>query len=126
MAANMVLNVIFVVPLYFYFNIGHVGLALATAASAYINAGLLFLGLWRTKVFRPQPGWSKFGFQLLVANIFMAVCLIYLLTQYDQWQIWNWLQRGMHLAIVCVSGLLVYVVTLPLLGCRMKDFRMKH
>ena len=35
MVANMVMNLLFVLPLLWYFNIGHVGLALATSCSAW-------------------------------------------------------------------------------------------
>ena len=33
--SNMVLNLLFVVPLHFYWQVGHVGLALATSVSAF-------------------------------------------------------------------------------------------
>ena len=42
MVSNMVLNLLFVVPLHHYWQIGHVGLAAATSVSAFLNAGLLF------------------------------------------------------------------------------------
>ena len=45
MVSNMVLNVVFVFPLMWYYDMGHVGLALATSASAWINAALLYLSL---------------------------------------------------------------------------------
>ena len=38
MVANMVLNVALVFPLMWWFNLGHVGLALATAIAAWANA----------------------------------------------------------------------------------------
>ena len=41
MVANMVLNVAFVFPLMWWLNLGHVGLALATSVSAWLNALLL-------------------------------------------------------------------------------------
>lgn len=52
MASNMVLNLLFVLPLYFIWNIGHVGLALATSASAFLNMGLLWHGLVKKGVYR--------------------------------------------------------------------------
>ena len=39
MVSNMALNVAFVFPLMTMFNMGHVGLALATSVTAWLNAG---------------------------------------------------------------------------------------
>ena len=50
MVANMIMNLIFVVPLHFYLGLGHVGLALATSLAAFVNAGLLYRGLRREGV----------------------------------------------------------------------------
>ena len=48
MVANMVMNLCFTLPLMHFWNIGHVGLALATSLAAMLNAGLLFRGLLRS------------------------------------------------------------------------------
>src|SRR5690606_12674481 len=53
MVANMILNIAFVLPL-LRLELGHMGLALATSASAFLNAGMLFWGLRRTGVFRAR------------------------------------------------------------------------
>ena len=45
MVSNMVLNLILVLILHHYWQLGHVGLALATSLSAVLNAVLLFRGL---------------------------------------------------------------------------------
>ena len=60
MVSNMGLNVLFVLPLMHFWQIGHVGLALATSCSAFLNAGLLFLGLYKAKVYQPEKGWFIF------------------------------------------------------------------
>src|SRR5690606_30904756 len=49
--ANIGMKLLLVAPLYFYFAIGHVGLALATAFAAYVNAYLLYRGLRQAKVY---------------------------------------------------------------------------
>lgn len=46
---NMVLNLLLIVPL------AHAGLAPASSISALINAGLLFAGLYRLKVYHLTP-----------------------------------------------------------------------
>ena len=58
MAANMVMNLAFVLPLMYYLGIGHLGLALATSCAAWLNAGLLLRGLLKAHVFAFQPGWA--------------------------------------------------------------------
>ncbi len=52
MVANMVLNLILVWPLQ------HAGLALATSLSAFLNAGMLLIGLHRLGIYSLLPGWS--------------------------------------------------------------------
>ena len=54
MVSNMALNVAFVFPLMTMFNMGHVGLALATSVTAWLNAGLLYRGLRREAVLLQQ------------------------------------------------------------------------
>ena len=48
MVSNMVLNIIFAIPF------GYVGLAIATALSATLNAGLLWFGLYKGGIYQLQ------------------------------------------------------------------------
>jgi len=123
MVSNMVLNLVFVLPLYFIWNIGHVGLALATSASAFINAGLLWRGLLRRNVYRPAAGWRRLLLQLFLANGVMALVLLWALLQFDGWGDWDWLGRSMHLLVICLLGLLSYVGVLLLVGVRPRHLR---
>ncbi len=123
MVANMLMNIALVLPLYFYFNIGHMGLALATSLSAYLNAGLLLRGLWRQKIYRPAPGWRRLALQYMAANLALVAALWWLLQQATGWADWSWSSRSGHLAVICVSGLLVYLLVLALAGVRVRHFR---
>ena len=123
MAANMLLNFMFMYPLYVYFNMGHVGLALATSASAFLNAGLLWSGLRREEVFLPRPGWLKYGLQLLSANLAMVMVVLVLLEYFQDWQQWLWGERSMALAVICVAGAGAYFTVLLMAGIRLKDLR---
>ena len=78
MAANMVMNLAFVLPLLWYFNVGHVGLALATSASAWLNAGLLLRGLLKQGVFTWQPGWGAYILRLFAATSAMTAAVLLL------------------------------------------------
>lgn len=122
MVANMVLNVAFVLPL-MRAELGHMGLALATSASAFLNAGLLFWGLKRIGVFRAQPGWLRFSVGLTVATTAMVTTLLVLLQYWFAWAEWSWLERSSRLAAICVLGAGVYAAALLLCGLRIRDFR---
>jgi putative peptidoglycan lipid II flippase len=123
MIANMLLNFMFMYPLYVYFNMGHVGLALATSVSAFLNAGLLWRGLRREEVFLPRPGWLKYGLQLLLANLAMVMVVLVLLEYFQDWQQWLWDERSMALAVICIAGAGAYFTVLLMAGIRLKDLR---
>jgi putative peptidoglycan lipid II flippase len=122
MAANMVLNLLFVVPLYTLWNIGHVGLALATSLAAYLNAGLLLRGLRQHGILHYQPGWPRFLVRLLVATGVMAATLLLLSPPLELWQQWNWWDRSLQLGLLVIAGLVVYVGSQMIMGTRMSDF----
>ncbi len=122
MVANMVMNLAFVVPLYLFFNIGHVGLALATSLSAWLNAGLLLRGLRRREVLNFQAGWSRFFARLCIATLAMVMVLWWLLPEAQAWQGWPWWQRALELALLVTAGLVAYLVSHALLGTRLADF----
>jgi len=122
LVSNMLFNVIFALALHHYYGVGHVGLALATTLSAYINAGLLFRGLYRRKVYLPAPGWGRFLAQLVVASGLMVGSLLWLLQFIPDWAIWVWWQRAINMVGVCSLGRGVYVVVLYICGLRARQF----
>jgi putative peptidoglycan lipid II flippase len=122
MVANMVMNLAFVVPLYLFLNIGHVGLALATSLAAWLNAGLLLRGLLRIDVLHFQPGWGRFLSRLLLSSGAMVAVLLLLSPAAEAWQQWHWWQRGGRLALLVVAGLFTYLACQALMGARPSDF----
>ncbi|WP_461482070.1 murein biosynthesis integral membrane protein MurJ [Porticoccus sp.] len=123
LVSNMVLNLVFAVPLHLYWGIGHMGLALATAISAMLNAVLLHRGLRRLKIYRPEPGWVRFLLVLVLASGMMALVLVVFLHYMQDWPLWAWWQRVGRLALVCSTGALVYGVCLLLGGLRLSHLR---
>jgi putative peptidoglycan lipid II flippase len=123
MVANMVMNLALVIPLHHFWQIGHVGLALATALAAWLNAGLLWRGLRRSAVYRPRAGWGRAMLRLSVAALAMTGVLLWLNPAMADWQAWNWWQRSLHLAGLCAAGAAVYAAVLLGLGLRLKDLR---
>jgi putative peptidoglycan lipid II flippase len=119
MAANMVLNLLLVMPLMWFWNIGHVGLALATSIAAYLNVILLWRGLLREGVYSFHPGWVAFGLRLLLATTVMAIVVFYLAGDSASWLEWGWQRRVSQIIVVCGGGALAYVITHWLGGTRL-------
>ena len=106
--------------------LGHVGLALATALSAWTQASLLYVGLHRR-------GWIKFDrkvvFVLLRTVIACGVLVLGLtlgMTQTDlssgQWLEMAGSDRAMQVLLTCFVGATGYGLTLLLLGVRPRHF----
>ena len=123
MLTNMVLNVVFVVPLHYYWQVGHAGLALATSLAAMLNAGLLYLGLKRMGAYVRAPGWGRLALQLVVSNGLMAVVLLAALSFWSEWGGWSAPDRAWHLAVVCLAGLGMYLAALFASGLRLRHLR---
>ena len=122
MAANMVLNLVLVIPLHVYWQIGHVGLALATSLAAFLNAGLLFLGLRREGVFQWTPGWRVLLLRLLAASSLMIAVLLWLVPPIEQWLAWLWWERALQLGLLVAAGLAAYLAAQLAMGLRGRDF----
>ena len=128
MVANMFLNLLFVLPLHHYWQVGHVGLALATSISAFLNAGLLFYALRKKAIYAPSRSWLRFMIGLMLAVVAMLVVLILTADQFGAldvsvWQQQNWWQRSSAIGIICGAGFGVYLAILWLSGMRLSDLR---
>ncbi|MDO9597722.1 MAG: murein biosynthesis integral membrane protein MurJ [Azoarcus sp.] len=117
LAATQLMNLAFIVPL------KHAGLALSIGIAACLNAGLLYHGLRRRKVYVPQPGWGGFWLKLIAALVVMGVVLWFGSSADAVWLARGGLERVGWLAGVVVAGALAYFATLFALGFRPRDFR---
>jgi putative peptidoglycan lipid II flippase len=102
---------------------GHAGLALSIALGALINAGLLYVGLVRKRIYRPRPGWLRFALQLTVALGAMLALLWWAVPQVD-WTALRaqpWLRMALTLGLVAGAGAL-YLGVLLALGLRPRHF----
>jgi putative peptidoglycan lipid II flippase len=122
MVANMVMNLVFVIPLYMYWNIGHVGLALATSLAAYLNAVLLLRGLRSKGELQFQPGWRRFLVRLSIASTMMGAVIALLAPDSELWLEWDWWQRSLQLALLVSAGLFTYLLSQLMMGTRIRDF----
>ena len=123
MLVNMVFNLLLVVPFHFYWQIGHVGLALATSLAAFLNAGLLYRGLRKKQHYQPLTGWGLYLVRVLSANIAMLVALLFMLSLFGNWSDISAMSRVVNIGFVCASGLLVYVSVLLSIGFRLRDIK---
>lgn len=123
MVANMVFSLALVVPFHFLFQIGHVGLALATACSAMLNALWLLSGLRRSGIYQPDPGWRRFLMLLVTASCVMGGSLLLCLLFLPEFSQWAWWLRILNLSWLCLAGFAVYGITLHLGGWRLRQLR---
>ena len=120
--SNMVLNLLFVVPLYHFYDIGHVGLALATSCSAALNASLLCMALRRQNAFFPK-GWARFLLQLGFASILMAAVLHMLTNAMQDFHELTLLWRLANVGALIAAGGLTLLAALFIAGFRLADLR---
>lgn len=119
MVANMVMNIAFVVPM---LKLGwpapHAGLALATTLSAFLNAGLLFLGLKKAGVYSPQIGWRKLFFQTILAASLMGGIIFTVSGELSFWTKATGIEKILQLSWIIPLGAVSYFVVLWVTGVR--------
>jgi len=124
MVANMIMNVLFVVPmLKLGWDAPHAGLALATSLSAFINAGLLFLGLKKAGVYSPQAGWVRLLFQTGLAVTVMGVLIYTVSGELSFWINAGATQRITQLSWIIPMGAVSYFAVLWITGVRFSQLR---
>ncbi len=124
LGVNIAFNVLLVLPLAWAgFPAPHVLLAFSTGLAAVVNSSLLFRGLRRAGIYRAAAGWRKFAFQVLAANLAMALVLWWLGGAIRGWlELGPW-ERALRLATCVAGGAAVYFATLWLAGLRHGDLR---
>lgn len=110
--ANLALSLALMIPL------GHAGLALATSLAAWLNAGLLLLGLYREGTYRPAPGWISWLVKGLGASLLLGLVLAYGAGTLDSWLAQNTGARALRLALWMLAGGGIYVAALLAAGLR--------
>jgi len=119
MISNMALNILFVVPMVMLqYEAPHVGLALATSSSGYINALLLYRGLRKAGVYQPLEGWRQMLTKMLIASAAMTVLLLYLTPGLEIWTWLSALERAIYLASIIGTAAIAYFAILWFSGIR--------
>ena len=126
MVSNMVMNIVFVLSLlHWQLAPAHVGLALATTASAYINAWLLFRGLRRDGSFVPAAGWARLWLQIVFAAAVMVMLLLSLSPANASWFAMSPGGRLFQLSWIIALAVGCYFAVLWLTGVRLHHLK-KH
>jgi len=112
MVANMVFNIALAIPF------SYVGLAMATAASAAINAGLLGFTLHKEGVLKAQPGTWRFIIQVIIATAVMVAAIQWFSPATEAWRTTSVIERPWLLAQVIGLGAATYLATLLITGLR--------
>ncbi|AYH42937.1 murein biosynthesis integral membrane protein MurJ [Azoarcus sp. DN11] len=117
LVATQLMNLAFIVPL------RHAGLALSIGLASLLNAALLYRGLRRRGVYRPQPHWGLLALRLLVALVVLGVVLWFGAGDEAWWFSQTATMRLLRLSAVVLGGIAAYFLTLFTLGIRLRDFR---
>lgn len=113
---NILLNLALIKPL------AHAGLALATALSSVLNAGLLWRGLVKKHIFDMPKGWCKLILQMTLALAVMAALMVWLAGDLHHWLIMPFWSRLWRLVAFIVVGFVAYFAVLFISGVRLRDF----
>ena len=120
MIANMVFNVIFVIPY------GYVGLAIATSFSAALNAGWLYVLLVKQGVYQLSKATLLLVVKVIIAALGMVAVVHYLSPAIEDWQTSALMQNIIQLGMLIGAAALTFVIGLFLLRVRMSDIRSQH
>lgn len=121
MIANMGFNILFVILL--GYELGFIGLAMATSCSALLNVILLYQGLHRGGVFRVSQQTLWFVSRVVLATAAMGYAVFYLNIPTEQWLPLGTEYRIFELLKLLAIAAVVYPLSLLLLGFRPRDLQ---
>jgi putative peptidoglycan lipid II flippase len=104
-------------------NLLHAALALSTSLGAILNAWWLYHGLKKRGLYKPQPRWTRYVWQLLGATAF-ATALVVAAKPVDAWWVnAGELPRVFMLSALFALGGFAYLGTLHCFGYRLRDVK---
>lgn len=117
MASNMIFNIILAVPF------GYVGLAMATALSALLNAILLYRGLVKAQVYHLSRSTYRCFFKVGVSVFVMSAGVLWMYPSQESWLLMGEWERFVTLMLLIGGAVLVYLFVFLLLGGRSEVMR---
>ena len=121
---NFVLNIAFVVYLVKTdFNGAHIGLAVATSLSAYVNFFFLFKNAVKTKIFNMDQDIILYILKSVIATIVMSAFLLYFDLSKQAWMDYELVERVMNLFLLIIFSALIYFAFLYLFNIKPKNIK---
>lgn len=117
MISNMAFNLA-LVPF-----MGYIGLALATAMSATLNAFMLYRGLKKQQIYQFSQITLVFFAKLVSGALVMALVLWYVTPALDVWLTMSLVEKVLALSGYIGVGMAVYALVLLALGIRLRDLK---
>jgi len=119
MVSNMLLNIVFAIPF------GYVGLAIATALSATLNASLLWFGLYKGGIYQLQKQSVSVFIRIICSGLVMATFLWFMTPALSVWTEMNLFYAVTYLAGLIAGGAFVYLLSNFVFGLRVQHFKVK-
>lgn len=117
MIANMVFNLLLIVPL------AHAGLALATSLSAFFNASFLYINLKRLGVYQLSQKTKYLVIKIALAGVGMLALILVLAPSSAGWVALSIEQRVLHLTGLIAAGGFGYLILLFLLRVKVSELK---
>ena len=99
----------------------HLGLAIASSISNYLQFLLLWRYLKRAGVYARQPGWTRHWLRLGIASAAMMAVLVAGIWLWPDWTGVRIALRAWHLGVLVLAAACTYIAVLFASGFRMRD-----
>ena len=122
MFSNMLFNLLFVGILWYFEVVAlHVGLALASAVSAWMQTLMLYHGLKNNNIFPGKVIQWMMVLRIMLASCCMVLFILLLLDLFGQWSLMTTLQQVFALFSCIFAGVAVYFFSLILMKVKIKS-----
>lgn len=119
MVANMAFNLIFV--FFWGYEMGFIGLAMATSASALLNVILLYQGLHKANIYRVSRNTLFFIIRVALTTTLMGTAIYYINAPSEKWLPLSLDLRILELTKLLAIAVVIYAAGLLLVGLRPKQ-----
>ena len=119
---SLLINISLNYLLAFYFELGHLGLAIASSISAIVSVIILSMMLKREGLISFSGILSAFSLKVLTASVALIVFLL-IFNQHFDFELFTQAQRLIYLCVAIIGSIITYFGVSFLLGVRATDFR---
>lgn len=110
MILNMLFNLLLVAVLWYFEVVAlHVGLALASALSGWVQTILLYSGLKQKHVISSGVIQWRVVISMICASVVMSIVVMYTSSMIGEWSAFAWYMRLIYLVLCIAIGLFVYL-----------------